>query len=116
METTHEQRPASDDKERDAHYEGIDAAEKLLPAWFIPRMMDDVWHFGLLLVTGHVMAVGHIDRVRAGEDGTVWIDATMEHGAAWSHENLNFLEAPTSRLKVSVNASHVVAAFELADT
>jgi hypothetical protein len=27
-------------------------AKKLLPAWFVPRMMEDEWVFGLLLVTG----------------------------------------------------------------
>jgi hypothetical protein len=35
----------------------VEAAEKLLPAWFVPRMMTDEWVFGLLLVTGQVLAI-----------------------------------------------------------
>jgi hypothetical protein len=92
----------------------IDRCAKLLPAWFVPRMMGDVWYFGLLLTTGRTLRISQIDNVHQAADGSLWIDASME-----PHEGRDDgleMYAPTSRLTVSVNATHIVAAFELADT
>jgi hypothetical protein len=54
----------------------VNKAAALLPAWFIPRMMSDHWEFGLLLVTGQLLHVEHIDDV-SGWPGNIWIDVTM---------------------------------------
>ena len=96
------------------------AAMRLLPAWFAERMMTDVWSFGLLLETGHTLCIERIVAVTQGADGTVWIDVEMltrppltgpPFGAV--HKPLT---APTPRTRASVQASKIVAAFELADT
>ncbi|MCI5160603.1 MAG: hypothetical protein D3917_00965 [Candidatus Electrothrix sp. AX5] len=94
----------------------IAKATKLLPAWFIPRMMDDVWQFGILLSTNEVLAVEHIDDVHQASNGDIWIDVTMctetveYHGLAQ-----NIITSPTSRPKASINTSHIIAALELHD-
>jgi hypothetical protein len=95
----------------------IERARRLLPTWFVPRMMDDEWFFGLLLVTGRTLRITHIDDVHRAADGSLWIDASMEDPPDnFSKREEGHLYAPTSRLTVSVNAAHIVAAFELADT
>jgi hypothetical protein len=95
-------------------------ARKLLPAWFIRRMMDDEWSFGLLLTTGHVMCISRITDFHAGIEGE-WLDVEMlEHDNFWVRGLLEkggkAITAPTSRLMASVRVSQIVAAFELADT
>jgi len=104
--------------------EPIDRAQAILPAWFVDRMMTDNWVFGLLLVTGQTLVIDNIQQIRYGAGGT-WIDATMHQdflgprasaGMKTRHPWLTLMTAPTSRLKISINAEHVVAAFELADT
>jgi hypothetical protein len=96
---------------------GIDA-KRLLPAWFIPRMMDDCWSFGLLLITGHTLAIECIEAVHLAADGSLWIDVTMKTGEdVWLRDSPGrLLFAPTSRTTASVNVAQIVAAFELADT
>jgi hypothetical protein len=54
----------------DEEFDRVARAERLLPAWFVPRMMTDWWHFGLLLVTGQVIAIRGIREVR-GSPGNV---------------------------------------------
>jgi len=101
----------------DRYYQSIMDAGKLLPAWFVPRMMDDEWSFGLLLVTGQVLHITHIGHVAQDAAGTIWIDANMNDDPpfqAW--KGMKDLTAPTSRRTISINAAHVVAAFETADT
>ena len=41
----------------DEYSEQITKAQRLLPAWFVPRMMTDCWSFGLLLETGHLLVI-----------------------------------------------------------
>ena len=53
----------------------LQRARNLLPAWFIPRMMDDSWSFGLMLTTGVVVAIETINAVHQAADGSIWIDA-----------------------------------------
>lgn len=93
---------------------------RLLPAWFTPRMLDDEWAFGLLLVTGVVLGISHIERVVQAADGSLWLDVDMMENYASVSIHKDFwssvVVAPTSRLRASVNAAHVVAAVELADT
>lgn len=100
------------------HYEHITKSTRLLPAWFVPRMMDDNWFFGLLLTTGQTLAISQIDGVCQAADGSIWLKVTMldetyKHSVVhWE----NLIGAPTSRLTASINAAHVVCAVELADT
>jgi len=93
-------------------------ATALLPAWFIPRMMSDEWSFGLLLVTGQVLACSRIDRVHQGSDGSLWLDVEMLSDKPFWAERLPMqtVVAPTSRLTASVAVAHIVWAFEFADT
>jgi hypothetical protein len=91
------------------------AALDLLPAWFVGRMMDDTWLFGLLLSNGQTLPIQHIEAVHRAADGSLWLDVLMaERGSVLTPGK--YLYAPTSRLHASVNAAYVVAAFELADT
>jgi hypothetical protein len=91
---------------------------ELLPAWFSERMMSDVWSFGLLMITGDVIAIASINSITKDASGNLWLDATLLD-SLFGMDDINghklFL-APTSRTKISINAAHVVAAFELADT
>jgi hypothetical protein len=103
------------------HESGIARAKRLLPAWFVERMMTDSWYFGLLLVTGQVLVIESIRDVR-GTEGNVWIDVTM-YGKDGNHTFHEFKDlrwpcvySPTGRTEASVNAAHVVAAFELMDS
>jgi hypothetical protein len=49
--------------------ERLTKAQRLLPAWFVPRMMDDCWFFGLMLETGHLLVIEQVLDVRAGPGG-----------------------------------------------
>ena len=91
----------------------VERCRKLLPAWFVPRMMEDAWVFGLLLSTGKVLAIEHIDEVRQAADGSLWIgiDMCRDPANAWAA-----IHPPTSRTRASVNVAHIVCALELADT
>jgi len=97
------------------------AATALLPAWFTERMLSDVWTFGLKLATGEVMVIDTINEVRRASDGSIWLDVSLVEEFEPLNETVRalgdcFIWAPTSRTDASVNAAHVVAAFELADT
>jgi hypothetical protein len=103
--------------ETDVREEAIEwckEAWRLIPAWFIERMTSDVWSFGLLLETGHTLCIERIVAIRQGADGTIWIDVEMMTSPPLGISR--FITAPTSRTRASVQASKVVAAFELADT
>jgi hypothetical protein len=100
----------------------IRRALSVLPAGFVERMMTDTWYFGLLLVTGQVLVIESIRDVRGTPEGNVWIDVTM-HGKDSNHAFQEFKDlrwpwvySPTGRTEASVNAAHVVAAFELMDS
>ena len=93
----------------------------LLPAWFTERMLSDTWSFGLLMITGDVIAIECITSITQDATGNLWLNATLEtddnsKGQVDNVAGHKLLLAPTSRASVSINASHVVAAFELADT
>ena len=90
----------------------------LLPAWFTERMLSDTWSFGLLMITGDIIAIQHIDSIIQDASGNLWLNATLLEDTPFVDDvaGHKILIAPTSRLQTSINASHVVAAFELADT
>ena len=93
----------------------VEEALRLLPAWFTGRMMTNSWSFGLLLETGHTLCIELIVAAKQGADGTVWLDVEMMTYRPCELPK-NLIVAPTSRTRASVQASKIVAAFELADT
>jgi hypothetical protein len=94
---------------------------QLLPAWFVPRMMTDVWSFALLTANRQAILIDHINRISQAADGGLWLDVQLLDSAGGWEENLrqmglHIITAPTTRTSASVNAAHIVAAFEIADT
>jgi hypothetical protein len=91
----------------------------LLPAWFTTRMMSEVWNYGLLTVTGDILAISRINNINRDEAGNLWLDAEMVNyhvrGGDESRITSKILVSPTERTNVSINAAHIVAAFELTD-
>jgi hypothetical protein len=105
----------------DDYEEKIEKARQLLPAWFIPRMMGDSWHFAIVLTSGDALYVEHIDDVCLSPTGTIWLDVTLytqkeadRHD--WQIWKTKLLGAPTSRLSASINAAEILYVVELADT
>lgn len=104
---------------------GIELGEKvarataLLPALFVERMMTDEWRFGLLLTTGHIMAIKGIREVRHAADGTIWLDVMLTSrntiASVFGNRVEHALLIPCDREKASINAACVAAAFELSD-
>ncbi|MCG9885637.1 MAG: hypothetical protein MH825_08690 [Cyanobacteria bacterium] len=90
----------------------------LLPGWFAERMVIDVWSFGLLMVTGDIIAISSINKITQDASGALWLDVTLLD-QQYAEKEINghkLFYAPTSRTESSVNVAHIVAAFELADT
>lgn len=103
---------ASYDELNEQQKEAVD----ILPAWFTWRMMTDHWTFGLLTDTGVTIVVDHISRVVQASDGTLWLDVEMASRTPLQGGELTLFTSPTNRTSASISVSHVVAAFELADT
>ncbi|MDJ0900590.1 MAG: hypothetical protein QNJ55_17445 [Xenococcus sp. MO_188.B8] len=103
--------------ELEREYE-IEKYIKLLPAWFTVRMLCDTWVFGLLMITGDIIAIQCINSIKQDASGNIWLDATLQdnHNFAQDVQSHKVFIAPTSRTDISINSSHVMAAFELADT
>jgi hypothetical protein len=95
----------------------------LMPGWLSGRMMAGGWAFGLLTVNGTVICVERIDKIWQAANGDVWFDVTLLRDCPISAQGRDSASiiggrpfvAPTERVTASVNASHVVAAYELAD-
>jgi hypothetical protein len=105
----------------DEYEEAIARASRLLPAWFVPRMMDDTWSFALLTVSGQAILIDHIEAVHQAADGGLWLDVSLlESGSGWEESlcrmGLQIITAPTDRTTASINAAHIVTAFEIANT
>jgi len=99
----------------------LSAACALLPAWFVPRMMQDDWLFALLLTNGYALVIATITAVSRAADGSIWLDVKLAEPSGKARllpdkTPLKYLCAPTDRLTASINAAHVVAAFEVAAT
>lgn len=98
----------------------------MLPAWFTERMIKDAWSFGLLMITGDVIGIEKINALMQDASGNIWLDATMLADAPVADrltgspmQQVNghpLFTSPTSRTNISINAAHVMAAFELSDT
>jgi hypothetical protein len=91
----------------------------LLPAWFTEQMMSEVWNYGLLTVTGDILAISRINKITRDDVGNLWLDAEMLNyhvrGNGDDSVRSKILIAPTENTQVSINASHIVAAFQLTD-
>lgn len=98
----------------DELYKEVEEATKLLPAWFVGRMMTDSWTFGLALVSGSMLVISNIDAVTQAADGSMWLDVHLHQGSP--DDERGRLYAPTSRLEASVAVAHILYAVELADT
>lgn len=97
--------------------ETSNVAHSLLPAWFTSRMMQDSWSFALLTVTGTTICIQSITNIVRAGDGTIWLDVILlEEGNSSTECFADKLVAPSTRLEASVNASNIVAAYELTDT
>jgi len=98
----------------------MDEAKSILPGWFSERIMQDVWAFGLLMSDGTIISIQAIEAINQASDGSIWLDVRLmdpsDGMAGWLKNVDKKLVAPTDRLKASINASHVMAAFELANT
>ena len=99
-------------------YARIEVAQKLLPSWFVTRMMSDSWYFGLLTINNVIIGIQCIDEVHQAIDGTIWLDVTLLDTNPIRSDSLqqDILIAPTSRTRASINVNHIVVAFELEDT
>ena len=97
--------------------ERIGQAGKLLPAWFIPRMMSDHWFFALVCTGGLVLGIETIDAVHQDANGRLWLDVKLlPADEARRIDLVAVVGAPTSRRTASVAVDHVIYALELADT
>ncbi|MBF8274064.1 MAG: hypothetical protein HW380_3169 [Magnetococcales bacterium] len=92
----------------------IEHAQKLLPAWFVPRMMGDAWFFALQLSTGKVIAIETILDVYEAKNGDVWLDVRLLLDPPKKIPNI--FSPPCGRQTASINAKFITFAFELADT
>ena len=100
-------------------YPLADATVEDSPPWFVHRMMNDTWHFGLLLTTGAVAVIERITSIHEYA-GVVWIDVEMAPGSSDGDQCKSdvgpLLYAPTRRTTASFRADAIVGAVELADT
>jgi len=97
----------------------VQEAIALLPAWFVSRMMTDVWYFGLILDSGFGLAIDRITRVTRAADGSIWLDVNMLDQPTAKRlcpPSMTLVGAPSKRTAASVAATHVVWALELTDT
>jgi hypothetical protein len=81
-------------------------------------MMSDPWKFGLELSTGRIAAISRIDRFTIDAAGNMWIDAKLltddEIGQSGLSSSAGVLRAVAEdRREVTINAAHVVAAYEI---
>ena len=94
-----------------------DPDEGELMPWWLGRMSHDSWSFGLLMVTNQMICIDRINRIWRDTRGTMWLDVTLLKTAPLAAMKLKWpypcFLAPTSRLDATINADHVVAAFEL---
>jgi hypothetical protein len=94
---------------------------RLLPTELIKRMLTTEWCFGLLLDTGHVLCVEHLNGAVEAADGELWFELEAYPKDAVMIECLpdslreKAIFAPTRRTNMNVQASKVVAIFDLAD-
>lgn len=97
--------------------EKVKKAVELLPAWFVARMMNDEWRFGLFLGGGFWVAIARIVDVKKDASGDIWIDALgleEEEGLVIKEAGgMPAVQVAKGRRMLSLNAKHVALAVEL---
>lgn len=103
-----------------------DGEEPDVPAstmpWGLDRISGDVWFFGLLMTNGTIVGIECCTDIRLAPDGSMWLDVRLLskgqdiYCLEESWKGREILKAPTSRTDASINAAHVMAIVELADT
>jgi len=86
---------------------------EILPIWYIERMSQDTWGFGLLLASGDLLAIERIDGV---SDDHNWMEVTLlaKSGGPEEVDGHPVLYAGLKdRHRASVRVDQVQAAFEL---
>lgn len=102
--------------------EELSTGAHLLPGWFVPRMMTDVWSFAFVMVDGTVVHLTHVERVDRAADGSLWLTVALADARAiadgfkTNESGHDDFCAPTSRSQASINAAHIMIAYETADT
>jgi len=96
-------------------------AKRLLPAWFVDRMLGGMGKFAFLVATGDVVQFETILDVREAADGSIWLDVVLGKRAICSSSQTSLdkgrdIVAPTTRTTASINVAHIVMAFETAHT
>jgi hypothetical protein len=93
-------------------------APKLLPAWFVHRMIDSIGDFAFLLTTGDVVNFMCIGAIRQDVTGELWIDvilnpkSPLENTAFWCAALIGGVD-DANRGNASIQARHIVAAVDL---
>ena len=95
-----------------------DEAFEVIPAWFSPRMMQDHWHFALMLSNGKWALIHKI--LNVSSDGR-WIDVELaERGSDTLYDGIAPKDTITSqtndRPTATIRVSEIVLATETADT
>ncbi len=86
----------------------------LLVGWVFERASQDNWPFGLLLADGTKMAINHIDAANKDSNGNIWIDAQLSNDK--NFQKNGYFIAPTTRFTITINASKIIAIWELSDS
>ena len=86
---------------------------EILPVWYVERMSNDFWGFGLLLASGDILA---IERINGVSDDHQWMEVTLleRDGNPETVDGQAILYAALKdRRNASVRIDQVQAAFEL---
>ncbi|MGK6325418.1 hypothetical protein ACMGDM_20305 [Sphingomonas sp. DT-51] len=89
---------------------------EILPVWYVERMAQDQWGFGLLLASGEILA---ISRILGVSDDQKWMEVDLldRQSGPLDVSGMPVLYAPHSnRTRSSVRVDQVQAAFELWDS
>lgn len=86
---------------------------EVLPVWYVDRMGQDNWGFGLLLASGELLA---IERITGVSDDRQWLEVELLDGSSGPKDvsgiPVTYAGLP-DRTRGSVRVDQVQAAFEL---
>jgi hypothetical protein len=93
----------------------VNAAIEVLPAWYVKRMLEDHWYFGLQTSDGHVIAISRITSI--SDDGK-WMDVellTKDEVPQIKGRNL-IAAVADDRRKASIQINNIVAAYDIVNS
>ena len=93
--------------------------------WWVDRVGDDSWNFGLLLSTGQLLQCDYLIATRTDPSKNRWVDVQLLEAKDEHHVKhlvacglvacpTKIVSAPCGKKTVSINLAHVVGVFELA--